>query len=229
MLVLFDIDDTLIDHTSAVETGVATLHAELGVSTELSAFHESWVAAMLEHFPRYLRGELTYEEQRRARLRRTIDRNLSDADADDFFEHYFRAYQAAWSLFPDVLSCLAALSSYPLGIISNGNGLEQRAKLARTGIADRFQSVIISADCGHAKPDAEIFRLACRGLASGHRDAVYIGDLYEIDAVGARAAGLAGIWLDRRSLRRSDHVPPIIRNLDELPVLLHSHGIQRSL
>jgi len=227
MLVLFDIDDTLIDHTSAVETGVAALHAELGVASELSAFHESWVAAMFEHFPRYLRGELTYEEQRRARMRRTVDQRLSDADADDMFQHYFLAYQAAWSLFPDVLSCLAALSSHTLGIISNGDGLEQRDKLARTGIADRFQSVLISADSGHAKPDAEIFKLACRGLASGHQDAVYVGDLYETDAVGARAAGLAGVWLDRRSLRRSDHAPPIIRDLDELPVLLSSNAEQR--
>lgn len=222
MLVLFDIDDTLIDHTNAVATGVAALHAELGVMSEPSVFRERWVAAMREHFPRYLRGELTYEEQRRARLRQTVDPSLSDADADDLFQHYFSAYRASWSLFPDVLSCLAALSSHTLGIVSNGNGLEQREKLEWTGIADRFQSVVISGDCGHAKPDTEIFHLACRGAACRRQDAVYVGDLYEIDAVGARAAGLAGVWLDRQLVRRPDHDPPIIRGLDELPGLLRS-------
>lgn len=222
MLVLFDIDDTLVDHTSAVETGVAALYAELGAASDRVVFHERWVAAMREHFPKYLRGVLTYEEQRRARLRQTIDANLSDEDADDLFQHYFRAYQGAWSLFPDVLSCLAALSSHTLGIISNGNGVEQREKLARTGIADRFQCVFISNDLGHAKPDAEIFRLACRG--AGARDAVYVGDIYEIDAVGARTAGLTGVWLDRQSLRRPDHAPPIIRGLNELTDFVHSRA-----
>jgi putative hydrolase of the HAD superfamily len=204
---------------------VAALHAALGVASEASVFHQSWVTAMREHFPRYLRGELTYEEQRRARLRQTIDPHLADGDADELFQLYSRAYQAAWSLFPDVLSCLAALASHTLGIISNGNSLEQRDKLARTGIADRFQSVFISAECGHAKPDAEIFHFACRGATSWRQNAVYVGDLYETDAVGARAAGLAGVWLDRQALRRPDHAPPIIRGLDELPGLLQSRVV----
>jgi len=225
MLVLFDIDDTLIDHSRAVESGVAALHTVLGVASELSLFHRLWVAAMREHFPRYLRGETTYEEQRRARMRQTVDPNLSDVDADEVFQHYFSAYQAAWSLFPDVLSCLGALSSHSLGIISNGNSLEQREKLARTGIADHFQSVIISGDCGHAKPDVEIFHLACRGATSRGEDVVYVGDFYEVDALGARAAGLAGVWLDRQSMRGTDHVGPIIQSLDELPGLLHSRTL----
>lgn len=40
MLVLFDIDDTLIDHTNAVQTGVAALQAELGLLSEPSVFRE---------------------------------------------------------------------------------------------------------------------------------------------------------------------------------------------
>jgi len=228
MLVLFDIDDTLIDHTSAVETGVAALHAELGAPSDRSVFHEQWVAAMREHFPLYLRGELTYEEQRRARMRQTVDANLSDADADDLFQHYFRAYENAWSSFPDVLACLAAVSSHTLGIISNGNGVEQRAKLARTGIADRFQHVFISNDCGHAKPDAKIFHLACHSAGCREQDAVYVGDFYEVDALGARGAGLTGIWLDRQSLRRPDHAPPVIRGLSELPALIRSFDLREA-
>lgn len=93
-------------------------------------------------------------------------------------------------------------------------------KLARTGIADRFQSVFISKDCGHAKPDAEIFFLASRSAGCRSQDAVYVGDFYEVDALGARAAGLTGIRLDRQSQRRSDHAPPIIRGFSELPAVI---------
>jgi FMN phosphatase YigB (HAD superfamily) len=46
MLVLFDIDDTLIDHTAAVRDGVNALHEQIRSAEEASAFHASWVAAM---------------------------------------------------------------------------------------------------------------------------------------------------------------------------------------
>jgi putative hydrolase of the HAD superfamily len=224
MLVLFDIDDTLIDHTSAVATGVASLHAQLHRPVALADFHREWVTAMRDHFPRYLRGELTYEEQRRARLRQTVDPSLSDSQSDELFERYFQAYRGAWSLFPDVLPCLSSLAAHTMGVISNGNGLEQRSKLVSTGLADRFQYVCISGDHGCAKPNPEIFRLACRAADCPVREAVYVGDLYDADAVGARTAGLTGVWLDRRATHRHDHAPPIIHSLAELPALLSRAG-----
>ena len=48
------------------------------------------------------------------------------------------------------------------------------------------------------------------------RDAMYVGDLYEIDAVGAREAGLHGVWLNRGALHDREYAPPIISGLGEL-------------
>jgi FMN phosphatase YigB (HAD superfamily) len=39
--------------------------------------------------------------------------------------------------------CLERLNSYRLGVISNGQTVQQRLKLARTGIADRFESIVM--------------------------------------------------------------------------------------
>ena len=220
MLILFDIDDTLVDHTSAVAAGVASLHAAIHSSTPLPAFLATWRDAMRQHFPRYLSGEVSYQDQRRARMRQTVGASLTDADADELFEKYGRVYEAHWALFPDVLSCLDDLSEHRLGIISNGNGPEQRSKLERTGIAERFEAVHISTECGQPKPAAEIFHGACRAAAVGVHDAVYVGDLYEIDALGARQAGLRGIWLDRTKSRRAEHASPVIGGLAELADLL---------
>jgi putative hydrolase of the HAD superfamily len=220
MLVLFDIDDTLIDHTAAVRAGVAALYAEIQPTVALATFYATWLVAMKEHFPRYLRGEVPYQEQRRARLRQTVATTLTDVEADDLFARYFSAYEARWSLFPDVVPCLAELAAHQLGIISNGNGTEQRSKLDRTGIADRFQFVHISAECGYAKPAGEIFRLACQAAAVSPADAAYVGDLYEIDALPARQAGLQGVWLNRGGSSAADHAPPIVRGLAELSSIL---------
>jgi putative hydrolase of the HAD superfamily len=82
-------------------------------------------------------------------------------------------------------------------VISNGQAAQQRSKLERTGILDRFDRVLISEECGCAKPNAAIFHRACSMVDESPQQSVYVGDLYDVDAVAARAAGLTGIWLDR--------------------------------
>ena len=222
MLVMFDIDDTLVDHTAAVRAGVGALHEAARPTASLEALYASWHAAMIEHFPRYLRGELTYEEQRRARLRQTVAPSSTDSEADRLFDCYFEAYQSAWALFPDALACLTRLEHVPLGIISNGNGAEQRRKLERTGIAEHFQIVHISSERGYAKPAPELFLGACSAAGVAPQLATYVGDLYETDAVGARRAGLRGIWLNRSDSLSPDREPPMIRGLDEVPELVRA-------
>jgi putative hydrolase of the HAD superfamily len=153
-------------------------------------------------------------------VRQTVHANLTDAEIDELFAGYTSAYEAHWSLFPDVLSCLDGLAGHRLGIISNGNALEQRGKLERTGIADRFEAIHISSECGYAKPAAEIFHRACRVAGVAPHDTLYVGDLYETDALGARRAGLRGVWLDRKRSRRADDAQPVITGLGELREVL---------
>ena len=105
-------------------------------------------------------------------------------------------------------------------MISNGRSSQQRLKLARLGIAERFEHVTISEDCGSPKPNAKIFLHVCAACGVDPRDAVYVGDAYDIDAEGARGAGLTGVWLDRGRVESGDHAGPMIRSLAELPRLL---------
>jgi putative hydrolase of the HAD superfamily len=79
---------------------------------------------------------------------------------------------------------------------------------------------MISEYCGCAKPNPKIFRAACAASGVSPRDAAYVGDMYDIDAQGARDAGLTGIWLDRRRIAAPPHAPPIVCSLAELPALI---------
>lgn len=220
MLILFDLDDTLIDHTAAQRSAAARLHAHVGSRADLELFLRDWEAATERHFARYLAGEIGHQEQRRARVRELIEPHLSDQEADELVAIYLAEYEAAWALFDDVLPCLERLTGHRLGLVSNGNGVQQRAKLVRTGILERFEHLVIAEECGHAKPDAAIFAHACRVAGAVPADTLYVGDRYDLDAAAARSAGLRGVWLDRRSDATADHAPPIIRALSELPDLL---------
>ncbi len=51
---------------------------------------------------------------------------------------------------------------------------------------------------GVEKPDPRIFELGLREAGVVARDAVYVGDLYSVDVLGSRAAGIRPILLDPR-------------------------------
>jgi len=220
MVILFDLDDTLVTHSHAFDAATAALHAQVGSSLTLAEFAVAWRSAHRRHFDRYLAGDASYDGQRRARVWEAIDSTLSEQEADEVFALYLSTYEASWSLFPDVRPCLDGLSRYRLGVVTNGQAQQQRLKIERMGLAERFGCVVISGECGCSKPEPAIFLRACRLLDAEPRDAVYVGDQYEVDVVGARAAGLAGVWLDRGGTASADHVSPLIASLDGLPQVI---------
>ena len=81
------------------------------------------------------------------------------------------------------------------GVISNSNG-SVRAILEETGLAAHLDFIIDSSVVGVEKPDPRIFELGLREAGVGAAHAVYVGDLYSVDVLGARGAGLDGILLD---------------------------------
>ncbi|MFM9876801.1 MAG: HAD family hydrolase [Rhodoglobus sp.] len=232
-VVLFDLDDTIFAHRQAVERGIASHLASSGVTTVDPGEIARWTELEERHYHRYLTGELDYLGQRRARARDFGApyglRFTHDSEAEGWFEEYLDHYRAAWSLYDDTLPCLDALTQrgMRLGIITNGDKDFQQAKLARMGLEGRFKHVVASGSVGITKPDARIFELACGLFGVPASDALYIGDRLATDAVGARDAGLRGVWLVRDGSATADEVGAaeasgvtVIRSLAELPALL---------
>jgi putative hydrolase of the HAD superfamily len=220
MVVLFDIDGTLIDHDQAEVIAVTSLHRRLGLPGAVGDFHRRWRDALERHYGRFLAGKVSSQEQRRARLRELIDSSLSDAAADALVAAYLDDYVSNCRLYADVEPALAGLSAHRLGVISNGELAQQHTKLARNGIAERFAAMVMSADCGFAKPSAEIFLIACEGMKVSPSQAVYVGDRRDIDAEAARGAGLHAIWLDRDGTAGPDEPLVHIRSLSDLSAAL---------
>lgn len=82
-----------------------------------------------------------------------------------------------------------------LGVVSNSDGRVEAA-LAAAGLLDRFVVVVDSTLVGVEKPDPRIFEVALDHLGLPAAEAVYVGDLYEVDVVGARRAGIEPLLLD---------------------------------
>ena len=229
-VILFDLDDTLFDHGTAVRAGVAAHRAAHGgaiaAADEASEFAR-WTALEEHHYHRYLGGELPFLDMRRERARGFVEPYgldlTDDAAADDWFGRYVLEYRAAWVLHDDTLPLLDRLAGLRLGIITNAERAFQVDKLETTGILDRFEHIVASGEVGVVKPDARIFEHAARLFGVPTDSCMYVGDRLATDALGAIDAGMHGVWIDRpgratdadRELAGSRGAR-VIRSLDEL-------------
>ncbi len=124
----------------------------------------------------------------------------SDAALDDL--HAYHDAHNLWELVPgDVPPALARFRrlGLTLVVVSNANG--QLASLfARLGLAHLFDLMLDSAVEGVEKPDPRLFRIALDRSGGLPETTMHVGDLYHVDVVGARAAGLRATLLDPAGL-----------------------------
>ena len=98
---------------------------------------------------------------------------------------------------PRAAETLAAVRAAGLitGVISNSNGTI-RAILESFGLVRHLDFVLDSSEVGVEKPDARIFSMALERAGVDAGAAAYVGDLYSVDVLGARSAGIHPVLLD---------------------------------
>ncbi|MFH0521273.1 HAD family hydrolase [Streptomyces sp. M41] len=225
--VVWDVDDTLFDYTAADRTGMrAHLLAEGLLDGYESVEHAivRWREVTEAQWARFSAGEATFQGQRRDRVRVFLGAELSDGEADAWFERYVAHYETAWALFPDVLPALDALAaSHRHAVLSNSSLHVQDRKLRVLGVHDRFEAILCAAELGVSKPEAGAFLAACDALDLAPHQVAYVGDHPEIDGHGAARAGLLSVWIDRDGVYTgvaTSGGPHRIASLAELPALL---------
>lgn len=98
---------------------------------------------------------------------------------------------------PGAATTLAALRTRGLrtAVVSNADGRIEQV-LTRAGLTAHLDVIVDSHLEGVEKPDPEIFQRALDRLEVAAEYCIYVGDIYSIDALGARAAGLAPVIID---------------------------------
>jgi putative hydrolase of the HAD superfamily len=81
------------------------------------------------------------------------------------------------------------------GVISNSNGSAALA-LERAGLAPHLGFVIDSTVVGMAKPDPRVFVLGLDRAGAAAGQAIYVGDSYFVDVLGARQVGMGAVLFD---------------------------------
>jgi HAD superfamily hydrolase (TIGR01549 family) len=227
--VVFDYGNTLIEFTAS-----QVAHLDRAIAESL-----------LKTFGRF--DERRYHELRRDAYRapyshpelreKTIPQLLTDL-VDELFDHspsveqlqaiiavhdeqFVRCIEA-----PDYLHGLLdrLRMKYRLAVVSNYPcGKSIRASLARTGILERVETVVVSGDVGFVKPHPLLFTTVLDQLRLQPHEAVYIGDNWLGDIQGAKRAGMAAVHtlqfdtLEKFDRQHGDHdADLVIRDLREL-------------
>jgi putative hydrolase of the HAD superfamily len=214
----FDLDDTLVDDDISTKAGVDQLN--LHYKNELPEDrHNKWDEALQIYYPAFLRAEITVQALQISRIRHVLDQpELAEQEALAAFEYFMQHYVESTQLFPDALAVLKSLKAagIRLGVISNGPDDMQQRKVKAIGLSDFFDVIVTAERAGVGKPNSGIFELALEELGLAASDCCCVGDNLENDAIGAQAAGLTGIFLDRTGRSTAKYDGPIIHSLDEL-------------
>lgn len=212
--VLLDVDDTLVDtrgaFRAAITAAVTRWMPHLSPADEERAVLR-WAEDPSGAFLAFTRGELDMSAQRRIRVA-DLHATFGGPEVDDevfaaWDQAYDVSFRAAWRATEDGVRLVAELDrrGVPFGAVTNLFAGYQAGKLEAVGLG-RVRVLGSLETVGVGKPDPRIFLAGCAALGLPQGLVAYVGDEPVVDAGGATAAGLVGVWLDRFELAGSGRI-----------------------
>lgn len=236
--VLFDLDDTLFDHRHAAASTLRLIrqgHPAL-CTVDADRLEHEYHRLVEDTWESVLAGRLTVHEARIERFVRLFElcgETLSEADADRVALSYRDGYQTNRQPVEGALELLAELHGRArIGIVTNNFVQEQQEKLDHCGLSRYIDFLVTSEEVGVPKPGAEMFLRALQRARCAPEEAVMLGDSWQNDVLGALAAGMRAVWLNRLGLPRPEGLGvPELRSLlptsDALAALLDGRPASR--
>ncbi|WP_042159466.1 YjjG family noncanonical pyrimidine nucleotidase [Paenibacillus gorillae] len=233
-IILFDADDTLFDYPRAEEHALSSVFRHIGIEesqaraeeTDSYTFRYKQINGGL--WKELEQGHVTTSELKVERFRRLFEGDAAvTINADEISDRYLGFLGEGHFLFDGAEAVIRNLAKhFRLAIITNGYKDVQLSRIARSGLADCFEQVIISEEAGYQKPHTGIFDYAFEKL--GHHDRskmLIVGDSLTSDMQGGLNIGIDTCWYNPAGKPNGTDVKPKyeIRSLDELYGIVEPH------
>jgi HAD superfamily hydrolase (TIGR01509 family) len=208
-LVIFDCDGVLVDSEPLTDAVMQKSFTQYGLALPIEDINSLFVGGTMS-------GAM---EQARA-----LGAALPDHWLKEIYDKIYSVLAAQVEIVPGVSDVLDALDLAGIGyaVGSNGRTRKMEITLGRTGLLDRFQGRIFSAqDCAAPKPAPDVYLKAAANAGIAPADCVVIED----SATGARAAGAAhmrcfGYCAQTPRERLVGECDALFSTMDALPGLL---------
>jgi putative hydrolase of the HAD superfamily len=184
---IFDLDGTLLDRDSSLKSFIVDQYERISALQIMDK--DVFVYKFIELDKRgYVWKDKVYQQI-------IQEFNLSLA-WEELLADYINGFQRHCIGFPNLLETLQYLKKnhMKLGMITNGFGEFQTNNIKALGIADIFDTILVSEIEGLRKPDPEIFKRALHKLGLKPEEGVYVGDHPVNDVLASRRIGMKGIW-----------------------------------
>lgn len=206
---LFDLDDTLLDRSKAVEKlfliVLERCYGEVNHSAKIE---------MLQTFKEC--DKRSYGNSNKVEVLESFfylyppKYRLPGNYIMDFWNNNF---PGCFSVDQDKINIINSIKVHAkVAIITNGSTQRQRAKIINTNLSGCFDIVIISEEVGFSKPDKRIFELALNKLNVQPEATLFVGDDIEKDIGGCQNANIKGIWFNPNMFKNNTEIKPYAEN-----------------
>ena len=198
MLLLVDLDNTLVDRATAFSLWAAGFVESLGGS-ELDV---SWLIA----------ADRDGYEPRETLARATKKRFETDLGVGALVETLLYGHVGSITMDTVTADALrnARETGWTIGVVTNGTTAQQTLKIQKVGLERYVDAVVISEAAGVQKPDPQIFEIAAHRLGAELAGGWMVGDHPRADIMGGRAAGLRTGWVSRGTPWPVDLAAPVL-------------------
>lgn len=223
----FDFFGTLVEYSaSRTEQGYERSHAILlsnGVRLGYQEFLERW-SGVCREFDR--QSEVSQDEYSMDQVVTAfLSEVLAAAPATPLVHAFRDTYLQEWNkgvkYIEGVGTLLGQLAEhYTLALVTNTHSAEfVHAHLRTMHIRDYFAAIVTSVEYGKRKPSASIFQHALNMTSGQSQTAVYVGDSFEADYLGAKGIGMRCLLIDpeaKQAVSKEDRIAHIL----EVPKIL---------
>lgn len=217
--VFFDFGGTLMDaesdrraHLEIVERVKARYSVEQSLDELVRRFEHALFAYSSERAKKWIRAEKIITEFFQLLVGEKLDTRW-------LWNTYFNAHKTHCKLFPDAKSTIEKMKELALhtGIISDIDDEYFFFQTQQFSMDGMFNSITTSDQVGVGKPNPKIFKVALAKAECDPGEAVYVGDSFEKDIVGARTVGMRTIWYRGSNPESADWV---VQELSEIPPII---------
>ena len=204
--ILFDLDDTILEyelHASSSWRVVADDAAAEDPGLDRGEFHDRLMFHRRDFWrnpDNVVRGRLDLVWARRTVIEASYrDLGLEPSShVSDMAAHYERIREHAIRPFPRAIETVMSLAAGEtrLGMVTNGAGPIQRAKIERFELDRYFEIIVVEGELGVGKPDHAPFNEALSALGAMPDEAWMVGNDLVNDIAPAIALGLQAVWVD---------------------------------
>jgi 2-haloacid dehalogenase len=221
-ILLFDLDDTLMDFSANEMASLTKLFNIHGISFTDEVF-KTYSAVNRKLWDAYENSEIPLDTVLNTRFSETLLQLGQEVDGIVWEGKYRKYLGEGYQMMDGALEvCKQLAKNHRLFIVTNGVTTTQINRLKLSGLYEYFEDIFTSQEIGYQKPAKEFFDYVIDHIPNYNKvDALIIGDSLSTDIKGGNLAGIHTCWMNPGAKSCPEHITYnyMISELNELLTL----------